>query len=448
MHLTSLETTHSAHSIPHRRDHRVLYLTLDGVLEPIGYSQVARSVGGLAQRGWRYTLLSLERRSDLRDQTRRQRIANELSEVGVRWIPLEYAEGGRPWHVSRNLAVASAAVLRIVRQERIELIHARSYLPGTLALALHRAMQIRYLFDFRGYWLDERVEAGRRFTNSRVLQTARVLERALFNQAAAVVSLTQLAVDDLAEGRTAPRRVDQPLCVIPTCVDYDVFNIRDQQLHTAIPADIAARLAGKLVIGYVGAINASYWTHESITLFERIRRRRPDAHLLCLTRQGEAMRQALAQQQVPASAFTIATASQDEMPHWLPWIRWGFLMLRESFAKRASMPTKLAEFFAAGVRPIHYGCNREVGDWVARCGSGHSLRALDEQEFTHAAEIVANTTYDLEVLRRARDRAEPHFSLRSGLDRYDALLTQILAHSPSQPVAALKTKVASGNENV
>jgi hypothetical protein len=246
----------------------------------------------------------------------------------------------------------------------------------------------------------------------------------------------------------APRRVDQPLCVIPTCVDYNVFNIRDQPLHTAIPTDIASRLAGKLVIGYVGAINASYWTHESIALFEMIRRRRPDAHLLCLTRQGDAMRQALAHQQVPPSVFTIATASQDEMPHWLPWIRWGLLLLRESFAKRASMPTKLAEFFASGVRPIHYGCNREVSDWVTHCGSGHSLRALDEHEFTYAAEIVANAPYDLEVLRRARDRAAPHFSLRAGLDRYDALLTQILDHNSSQPVAAIKTKVASSHKNV
>jgi hypothetical protein len=445
MHFTDFKTTHP---IPHCRDHRVLYLTLDGVLEPIGYSQVARVVGGLAQRGWRYTLLSLERRADLRDQARRRRIDNELSAAGVHWMPLEYAEGGRPWHVSRNLAVASAAVLRIVRQEHIELVHARGYLPGILALAMYRAMRIRYLFDFRGYWLNERAEAGRRFTNSRVLQTAKVLERALFNQAAAVVSLTQIAADDLAEGRVASRRVDQPLCVIPTCVDYDGFDIHDQPLPTAIPVDIAARLAGKLVIGYVGAINASYWTNESITLFELIRRRRPDAHLLCLTRQGDAMRQALARQQVPLSAFTIATASQDEMANWLPWIRWGFLLLRETFAKRASMPTKLAEFFAAGVRPIHYGCNREVGDWVTRCGSGHSLRALDEQEFTHAAEVVANAPYDLEVLRRARDRAAGHFSLQSGLDRYDALLAQLLGHNSSQTVAAFKTNVASGDRNV
>ena len=38
---------------------RILYVTADGLLEPLGFSQVVRVVEGLVRRGLRYDILSL-----------------------------------------------------------------------------------------------------------------------------------------------------------------------------------------------------------------------------------------------------------------------------------------------------------------------------------------------------------------------------------------------------
>jgi hypothetical protein len=86
------------------------------------------------------------------------------------------------------------------------------------------------------------------------------------------------------------------------------------------------------------------------------------------------------------------------------------------------MPTKLAEFFAVGVRPLHYGCNSEVADWVRRVGTGLVLDSLAESELARAARFAVDSHHDAAVLSAGRERAEPHFSLRAGLDRYEALL--------------------------
>jgi hypothetical protein len=161
-----------------------------------------------------------------------------------------------------------------------------------------------------------------------------------------------------------------------------------------------------------------------------VQRRRAAAHLLCVTRQADAMAQALAAHGVAPESYTLAAAPHDQVAHWMHATDWGFLLLRETFAKRAAMPTKLAEFLATGVRPIHHGCNAEVGDWVRRCGSGYPLPALAPSELERAAEAVAHAPRDPAALRAARERARPHFSLASGIDRYDALLATLLPGGP------------------
>src|SRR4051812_39181297 len=41
---------------------KILYLTMDGLLEPLGRSQIVKFIERLAQRGWRYTIVSLEKK--------------------------------------------------------------------------------------------------------------------------------------------------------------------------------------------------------------------------------------------------------------------------------------------------------------------------------------------------------------------------------------------------
>jgi hypothetical protein len=111
------------------------------------------------------------------------------------------------------------------------------------------------------------------------------------------------------------------------------------------------------------------------------------------------------------------------MPEWLSLIEWGMLLLNpDSPAKRASMPTKLAEFFASGVRPVQFGCNTEVSEWVRRTGSGFVLPDVRPETLETAAERIVSSTPDAQVTAHARALAAPHFSLESGLEKYERVL--------------------------
>lgn len=422
----------------------VLYVTFDGILQPLGYSQVARIVCGLSGRGVPYRLLSLERPKELAQADLVRRVRTRLADAGVEWTILPYDVSGSAKAAAKNVGGATSEVLRLAAQREIGLVHARAYHAGLVALAARRALGMRYLFDARSYWLDERIVDGRWFSRSSVRSTARAIERRLYRDAAGVVTLTDIQANDLRTGKFGPW-TGAPVATIPTCADYEEFRFRDEQgpspmassdSHSAaatigasrgVPLELRERLRNKRVIGLVGSLNRSYYPDESLDVVRRALAYGDDLHLLVLSAQ-EAEWQALVHRAgIDPSRVTVTMAPHEDMPAYTALMDFAVLLLVVNEAKRASVPTKLGELFAVGVRPVYFGCNAEVTDWVERAGSGHVLERLDEPEIERAARFIAEARYDRDVLARAREITREHFSLATGLDRYETMLREILA---------------------
>jgi glycosyltransferase involved in cell wall biosynthesis len=402
---------------------RTLYLTFDGLLEPLGRSQILRYLFALSRRGLDFTVVSLERESDLADADAVRELEAELREHGIGWHRFPFRSGGAR-AVGENCRAVFRAAREVVRRDRVKLVHARSHVPASIAWALGRLHGLPYVFDMRGYWVDERADEGRWFVNPLAYRAGKAVEKRLVKDSAAVVTLTQLQADDLRAGvlKGAPAK---PVEVITTCADYDEFDPA-RAPNGAVPAEAAARLRGRLTVGLVGSINASYRLRESLQLFKYLLEERPDAHLICLTRQLSEMKDLLAEHGIGEGAYTLATARHQEMAGWMRHMRWALLVLNTRYSKRGSMPTKLAEFFAAGVRPIQYGCNEEVSRKVAEAGSGVVLRGVAPEDLRAAARAVAASDARPETIMKARESTRAHFSLRSGAEKYEALLKGLL----------------------
>jgi glycosyltransferase involved in cell wall biosynthesis len=403
---------------------RVLYITFDGLLEPLGHSQVLRYLFALSQRGFAFTVISLEREHDMADARLVQELEQELIKYGVRWIRLPFRSGGVK-AVMRNCYGVLRAALRVTRRERIWLVHARSYVPAITGWILYLLRRIPFIFDMRGYWIDELVDEGRWFTNPVAYKIGKWIERRLLKDSVAIVTLTQLQANDLRAGLLKDA-LTKPIMVITTCADYEEFD-PDRPLSGSVPVEVQARLQGKLVVGLVGSINASYRMAEAFTFFRYLLDERPDAKLLCLTQQASEMKTLLKQHSIPEGAYILTSARHQEMSEWLRYMDWAVLFLNTRYAKRGSMPTKLAEFFSAGVRPIQHGCNAEVSEKVLEAGSGIVLGGLSEKDLRAAAKRVAMARLSRDDVLRAREITRTHFSLEAGVAKYETLLTQLIS---------------------
>ena len=140
------------------------------------------------------------------------------------WHPLRYHK--RPSALATAWDIASGIVvgLLLVLRYRLRIVHARSYVPSVMALAIKRLTGAKYLFECRcGFWADERVDGGLWPREGRMYRVAKWFERRFLLTADHVVSLTQAAV---AEIQRFPYLADghmPPLSVIPTCADLTRF---------------------------------------------------------------------------------------------------------------------------------------------------------------------------------------------------------------------------------
>jgi len=407
----------------------VLYVTPDGITSPLGYSQIVRPILGLADRGYDYDLVSVERNRDLERFDHFRRLEKRLGRHGIEWDTVEFRAGGTAMDAASMLVRLVAKVLARASEDEYDLLHFRSYHPGPAALAADLMYDLPYLLDNRGYWIDERIDEGRWFHNDAVLQIAREIESWIYRRSTAVVSLTEIAADDIRRGTFCDWSGDQPVVTIPTCVDYASFSLEyrtGERNRDAVPDSMEETLEECLTVGYIGAINASYRVDDSLRLCRKIFERRDDVRLVCLTRQDEEMDERLEAHGISRDRVFVTEVEHRDIPQWMSLLDWGLLLLNTTRAKRASMPTKLAEYFATGVRPIHHGCNEEVGKWVQRTGTGLSLESTREESLEEAATNIAETGPSdptaIRELREGREEARDHFALQSGIDRYEELL--------------------------
>ncbi len=408
-----------------RPERPILYISLDSILGGLGFSQVARLVEVLTTRGHPYHILSLEPPAAL--EAHGPALRARLAERGVGWTAVAYQGTGGGGSATANLRTMCKTALAIARRIRPSLVHSRGYQATLVAYALRRLLGIPYLFDARGYWIDECREEGRWFHRPTTYRIGKRLERALFGAASAAVTLTALQRDDLVSGTMGPWR-GRPAVVVPTVADFESFRLRDHScLPKALPEHVRRFVDGKRVIGIVGSLNRSYRVEDTLYLVRRVLQRCADSRLVVLSSQTEAWTSAVEEAAVPLNRTLVCSAPNDEMPLWLSILDWGCLLLRSPFAKRGSMPTKLAEFAAVGVRPIHHGCNEEVGRWVDTLGTGFQLPDTSKPRLDEIATTVAASPH-LSVARLAegRQRLRPHFGLEHGADRYHELLSRLV----------------------
>src|SRR4030095_12981236 len=111
---------------------------------------------------------------------------------------------------------------RVCRRRHVQIIHARSYVPALIALGSRAASQAAFLFDMRGYCVDEKTEARHWKKGGLLARVGKFWERRFLAAADAIVSLTAAGVRQLpALGVHVGPEV--PVEVIPTCADLNRF---------------------------------------------------------------------------------------------------------------------------------------------------------------------------------------------------------------------------------
>ena len=388
----------------------ILYISYDGMLEPLGQSQVLAYLTRLAT-DQRIYILSFEKVDDWCNTQEREKITKHIADAGICWYPLRYHKKlsvlATLWDISCGIAVG----LWLLQRYNLSIVHARSYVPSVMALLLKKLTGVKYLFDMRGFWADERVDGNLWPSNGATYRLAKLFERRFFLAADHVVTLTQAAVREMARFDYLQGKLP-PFTVIPTCAD--LFRFR--------PLPRVGEEGRGLVFGYVGSAGTWYLFDEVASSFARLLHLRPEARFLVVNRGEHAyIQERLIAAGVPNSRVEFVSVSHEEVPSQLARMDAGVFFIKPVFSKQASAPTKLAEFLGCGSPCLS---NAGVGDMVEVLEGeqvGVALKAFDEASMSEGVQRLLELVADPYVRGRCVAAAQKHFSLDEGVARYRSI---------------------------
>lgn len=402
----------------------VLYISYDGILEPLGQSQVLRYLERLAAHR-RIVLISFEKTEDWQQTERRDMLRRDIRAAGITWIPLRYHK--RPsalataFDIAQGILMGSWAAIR----HRVRIVHARSYVTSVMALALKRLFGVKYIFDMRGFWADERVEGGLWPAGGPLYRAAKWFERRFLLNADCVVSLTQAAVDEMAR---FPYLQDRPprFELVTTCADLELF-------HPA-PDDLAERRSDRpFTLGYVGSVGVWYLFDEALRCYQLLRERLPDARLHILNRGGhDYIRSRMQALGINPATVQIETADRFEVARAMREMDAGIFFYKPTFSKLATAPTKLGEFLGCGVPCLGNSGVGDIATVLRQESVGIVLDRFSDDALREAVDRLLELAQAADIKRRCRDVAVRYFALEDGVRRYEAIYEQ-LGHDRAVP---------------
>jgi glycosyltransferase involved in cell wall biosynthesis len=403
----------------------VLYITYDGLTDPLGRSQILPYLSGLAAIGHRITILSCEK--PIRLQQDGERLRRHCADLGLAWHPLKYHKKPPILSSAFDAAALQRAAIKLHGEQPFDIVHCRSYIAAHAGLALKRRFGVRFLFDMRGFWPDEKVEGGNwNLANplfAAVYRYFKRLESRLLRGADQIVSLTEAGKRQL---QTRPELAGRtvPVTVIPCCVDFDHFPLatpalrREARKQMGIPADAP-------VLAYLGSLGSWYMLDEMLAFFAVFASRQRMARFLFVTLEDpQPIMQAGTDHGVDPKALIIHPASRDDVPRLMAAADLGIFFIRPVFSKIASSPTKMGEMLATGLPIVANSGVGDVEQMIEEMDCGVAVREFTPEAYAHALDELDMTKG---IAKARRDRARPRFDVSLGIERYHRMYNDTLA---------------------
>ncbi|MBK8495607.1 MAG: glycosyltransferase [Chitinophagaceae bacterium] len=405
---------------------KILFISYDGMTDPLGQSQVIPYLQGLSKAGFSIFLLSCEKKPVY--EQHKNSIQQLLDAANITWIPLNYTK--KPPVVSTLLDIfkLKKAAKKIHHEHKLDMVHTRPGVPALIGLWMKKTMGVKFLNDIREFYADSRVEGG--MWNTRIPMYVTIYNYFKKKEAEAValsdgiVCLTYVAESIIKEW--AVYKPGVPLAVIPCSADLQLF---DPAVIPGAEKDTFKKelniSSDDVVISYLGSIGGWYLTDEMMQFCKILIAKIPAAKLLFISpHRHDDIRLAAEKYGIPAGKIAVKKATRQQVPVLLSLSDYSVFFIRPCYSKQSSSPTKHGEIMAMGIPLITNSGVGDVENIINRYNSGIVIPEFNEQEFEAATVQVASG----KIFDRAgiRNGAIDFYSLDKAVEKYIGIYNSIL----------------------
>lgn len=392
----------------------ILYISYDGMSDPLGESQVLSYQLKLAE-NHNISLISFEKKNKFESNSNR---IYKLIDDKLKWYPLNYHKTPPIISTVFDLLKCYYLAKKIIKENNIEIIHCRGYISSIIGINL-RSEKIKFIFDMRGWWADEKKESGT--WNSTIYKPVyhffKKLEYSFFKKADIIVSLTEVGKTEI----NSVYKIDSnKIRVIGTCVNIELFRFDPDQIKIK-KNELHIDEKCKILV-YSGSISASYPVECISNAFEAFKSIYSNSKLLILSNENPASLLALlVSKKTDISEVIVKQLEYQEVGNYLALGDYGIIFYSDGYSTIGRCPTKLGEYWSAGMPVL---LKKNIGDAILYnklypgCISLLNNNSLEEYKTGFNNLKIANKELYL-------DAAKNQFDLNKGVAFYGKIYSEL-----------------------
>ena len=403
---------------------KVLFISYDGMTDTLGQSQVLPYLIHLNRLNYEIHILSTEKEENF--EKNKDVIKGIVDKANLHWFHVNYTKKPPVLSTLKDVMTLGKKVERLHQEYNYSILHCRSYISALVGLRMKRKHGVKFLFDMRGFWADERIDGG--IWNPNILPFKFIYnffkqkEKAYLLEADEVVSLTYNGKEEMQSWDYLKGKEDN-ISVIPCCADLEHFNFETTQSLTTLRTELGIK-KDAFVLCYLGSVGTWYMQKEMLDYFKVQLKSIPNSVFLWITKDDPSIIINEAKKIGVENKIIIKPSERSHLPSLLTICDASIFFIKPLFSKKASSPTKQAELLGMGIPLI---CNANVGDTNAILEKEKvGLIASDFTEVDY--QLIVDKVEGLKDIDKIhlRNVAIKHFSLKEGVKKYNAIYEKLI----------------------
>jgi glycosyltransferase involved in cell wall biosynthesis len=403
---------------------KILYITYDGLTDPLGQSQILPYLKGLSQCGYRFTILSFEKKD--RFQKEKAIIDQLTEESNIDWVPLSFTINPPLLSKFYDAVRMKNKAAELQRKKGFDMVHCRSYVAADAGLYLKKKFGVKFFFDMRGFWADEKKDGSWNVKNpvfNRIYKFYKNKETEYLKNADYIISLTEAGKKEMNTWQSLKKNI--PVSVIPCCADMVHFSLTDAEQKKKARESLQIK-DGELVLSYLGSVGTWYMLSEMLLFFKAAKRKYPGAKFLFITHAPrQFIDQRITEFNLDTNDFIITQAPRKNVPDLVKASDINISFIKPVYSKISSSPTKLGEVLSMGIPVVVNSGVGDVEQTVENANAGYVLHDFKEDDFKKAVEAIP------ELLQKSpaaiRQAIKPIYDLEKGIQSYLSCYRQVLS---------------------
>lgn len=416
-----------------------LYICYFGLREPLVQTQVLPYLREIQKSGVKISLLTFEANPEKNWTVEQiESVRQSLADENIEWDFLKYHKSPSVPATGYDVLCGAWFIWKKMRREKINILHARAHVAALMGLLAGKFSSKnnnpKLLFDIRGFIPEEYTDAGIWKKNGLLYKTVKRIESWIFRKSDAFVLLNEKARDIVfpESAETGFDKFGRPVEVIPCCVDLERF----KNIDTEAGKEILSKydLANRRVVTYIGSLGGWYMTNETADFFSEAKNQDNSTFALVLTQSDPEMISALLKERgFSEKDHLIKKVLPSEIPNYLSVADIAVSFVKKCYSKKASSPTKIAEYLASGL-PIVSGAGvGNLDDLIENNKVGVIVRKFNRQSYRSALNQIGELSAEKDFGQRSYKIAEKFFDLQNvGGRKYRRLYETILSNQMSK----------------